>query len=133
MNGILLVDDSLEFQQLMTELLELSGYVVRRASTGQQALDHMFAQYAPVVLIDEDLPDFTGTELSYRLKAAARVTWGGKKCVTVAVRGDVTMDQVADWSGADYVVLKPFNYNAFDQLIVRCFKEAAETIEGTTE
>lgn len=129
MTSILVVDDSQETLELMTELLEFSGYVVRQASTGKEALDHMFEHYTPVVLIDEDLPDFTGTDLSFHLKAAAEVTWGGKKCVTIAVRGDLATDQVADWPGADHVFLKPINYDVFDALIARCCNDTAGSAE----
>ncbi|CAN7712085.1 response regulator [Acidovorax sp. LjRoot66] len=117
----------------MSELLEFSGYVVRQATSGKEALDHMFEHFVPVVLIDEDLPDFTGIDLSYHLKAAAQVTWGGKKCVTIAIRGDLAADQVGDWPGADHVVLKPINYDVFNALIARCCNEAAGAAEVRTD
>lgn len=114
-----MVDSSHESLELMVELLKHSGYCVRQAMTGAEALDQMSQRMAPVVLIDDDLPDFTGIALSHQLKAAAEATWG-VNCITIAIRGDMVQDQVAAWSGADHLILKPINFDLFDALIADC-------------
>lgn len=119
MKDILVVDSSKESLELMVELLEQSGYGVSQATTGRAALDHMLQRLANVVLIDDDLPDCTGVELSHRLKAAAKAAWGAE-CITIAIRGDIERREVADWSGTDHLVLKPLNFDLFDALIADC-------------
>jgi len=116
---ILVVASFPEALELMVELLEQSGYSVRQSMTGAAALAQMFHQFAPVVVIDDDLPDFTGVDLSNHLKEAAEVAWGNK-CITIAIRGDMVHDEVEGWAGTDHLILKPLNFDVFDALIADC-------------
>lgn len=63
---ILVVDDEPQLVQLWTELLEQYGYHVRGFSDSLQALEHFreHQQDYDFVLLDQNMPHMTGTELS---------------------------------------------------------------------
>lgn len=56
-----------------------------------EPLRGMSKHLIPVVIIDEDLADFSGPTLSARLKSRAGEVWQGAMCSTIAVRGDATL------------------------------------------
>lgn len=80
----------------------------------------MRTRLAPLVLIDEDLPDFAGSDLSTHLKALAEVDWNSARCITIALRGDVDLRHSPTWPGFDFAVAKPVDFNQFYALIEVC-------------
>ena len=120
MPNILLIDANTETLEVFGELLELDGHRVRRARTGHEALAHMRARLAPLVIIDEDVSDFAGSDLSAHLKATAEVDWGRARCITIALRGDVDFLNPAKWPCFDHAMAKPVNFSQFYSLIEAC-------------
>ncbi len=57
---VLVVDDEPAIHRFLAPVLELEGYQVRRADTGQAALDAMRDAPADIVVLDLGLPDMDG-------------------------------------------------------------------------
>ena len=70
---VLIVDDD-EFQQrLLSAMLEPEGYKVRIASNGAEALRQLCRSPVDVVLMDFNLPDLNGIEVTKQLKYDPRL------------------------------------------------------------
>lgn len=116
---ILVVDAYRETREISQELLELSGYHANAAKDGAEALARMAKHLVPIVIINEDPPDFSGPSLSACLKAMAQEVWNGANCVTIAVRGDALYRNGSVWSKYDYVLPKPLDYEHFEALLAK--------------
>lgn len=68
--SVLLIEDNETIRQAFRILLEDSGYSVREAGSGQDAIDQAIAEPPSVVLLDLGLPDINGLEVTRRLRAA---------------------------------------------------------------
>ncbi len=112
---ILIVDDNHEAAELLRDLLELNGHGVRMAFTGAQALAAMQSQAAPLLLVDQHLPDMLGAELVPQLKDIARAH-GLPLCIAIGITGVGAAERAA-LSGFDHVLPKPMHFDTFDLLI----------------
>ncbi|HYA13078.1 MAG TPA: response regulator, partial [Syntrophales bacterium] len=65
---ILVVDDSVEILNLLTDILTIGNYRVRIASSGQAALESIADEIPSLILLDIKMPDMDGYELCHRLK-----------------------------------------------------------------
>ncbi len=61
--NILLVEDDAGLVELITEKLEESGFSVKSATSGAEALAHLDKQTPDLMLLDYSLPDINGKEL----------------------------------------------------------------------
>jgi CheY-like chemotaxis protein len=66
---ILLVEDNETIRHAFTILLEESGYEVRQAASGGQALGVAEAARPDLILMDLGLPDMSGLDVTRRLKS----------------------------------------------------------------
>lgn len=65
---ILLVDDNPKATRAMKKLLELSGYEVETADTGESALTIALGGRFDVIILDIKLPDMNGYQVAYKLR-----------------------------------------------------------------
>ena len=65
--SILIVDDDKAILKSLKEILELEGYSVDTAETGQEATKASKEKYFNLALLDIKLPDMEGTELLSKL------------------------------------------------------------------
>ena len=61
--NILLIEDDAGLVELITALLEESGFSVMSAASGAEALTHLKKQTPDLILLDYSLPDMNGKEL----------------------------------------------------------------------
>jgi two-component system, cell cycle response regulator len=66
---ILVVDDDELTLALISDLLQSSGFEVRRAVDGAQALELLEHEWFPVIITDWQMPVMSGLELTRRLRA----------------------------------------------------------------
>jgi DNA-binding NarL/FixJ family response regulator len=101
---LLIVDDDQRFLKLLRMLLEDASEfdVVGEAYEGSTALEAARDLEPDVVLLDVNLPDTTGFELTPRLAGAG----GGPEVVLTSSRGDSTYEQLAHEAGARGFVSK---------------------------
>jgi DNA-binding response OmpR family regulator len=87
---LLIVDDDLEFVELLKEIFETEGYEVTTCDDGPAVLEHVHLNGLPhLVMIDLALPSMHGFELSKKLKARGDVP-------IVFISGEAKVDTVVD-------------------------------------
>lgn len=62
-SSILIVDDDAHLRETLQDLLELEGYNVTQAASGQEAMSLVASQFFDVILMDFNLTDKTGIEV----------------------------------------------------------------------
>jgi DNA-binding NtrC family response regulator len=100
---ILIVDDDKGILKSFSAILELKGYRVSTAESGQEAIEKYQANYYNLALIDIKLPDLEGTEL---IKQFNLINPGTKK---IMVTGHAKLENAIkslNW-GADGYLQKP--------------------------
>ena len=102
---IMLVEDDAELRALVEGRLKESGYNVRTAETGTQALERVEEQVPDLVLLDVMLPELDGLEVCRRLRAKHPLLY----IIMLTARSD-ELDRVVGLEvGADDYVTKPFS------------------------
>ncbi len=102
--SILVIEDTVEFQQLFQSVLEAEGYLVTTVGTGAQALTDARVNDPDVIVLDLRLPDMDGMEVCRQLR-----TFTDAYVIMVTAR-DNEIDRVIGLSvGADDYVVKPFS------------------------
>jgi DNA-binding NtrC family response regulator len=109
---ILVVDDEHAVRITLAANLELEGFTVVEAGSGEEALEQVSAQGFDLVITDIRMPGMNGVEL-YRRVRALQPTLPVLLMTAFAVE-DLVQDALRD--GAYMVVQKPF---AIDRLICR--------------
>jgi len=67
---ILYIEDNPDNMTLVRRILEIEGYEVIPAETGQEGLDKAFADQPDIVITDINLPDIDGYQVTDALKKA---------------------------------------------------------------
>lgn len=102
---ILLVEDDVELRPLVEGRLKESGYNVRTAATGTEALERVEEQVPDLILLDVMLPELDGLEVCRRLRAKHPLLY----IIMLTARTD-ELDRVVGLEvGADDYVTKPFS------------------------
>ena len=108
---ILIVDDNEMNMKLLRWLLEKHGYVVHTASDAQTAREGIRAAHPQLVLMDIQLPDIDGLQLTREFKADPGLRSIPIVAVTsYAMKGD---RQRALAAGCDGYITKPIDTKQF--------------------
>ena len=108
---ILIVDDNEMNMKLLRWLLEKHGYVVQTASDAQTAREGIRAAHPQLVLMDIQLPDVDGLQLTREFKADPGLRSIPIVAVTsYAMKGD---RQRAVGAGCDGYITKPIDTKQF--------------------
>ncbi|MBF0610294.1 MAG: response regulator transcription factor [Magnetococcales bacterium] len=105
---VLLVDDEKDLLSTLAFNLRKTGYTVRQAASGSQAMSELVRVPLPdLVILDLQLPDFSGLEVCRRIRADQRTKAMGILMLTA--KGD-EIDRVVGFEmGADDYMVKPFS------------------------
>ena len=104
---ILVADDEPNIVTALEFLLERSGYQVRIARNGDEALKAIVSDPPDLVLLDIMMPVKSGYEVCKRIRE--RPEWASMKVVMLSAKGrDVEVNKGLDM-GADLYVTKPFS------------------------
>lgn len=128
--SMLIVDDYVESLDILRELFAMGGRDVRVADSGERAIKMMQAQPASIILIDEDLFDFCGTDLAFHLKAVSHKHNPAAPCTTIAIRGDINPSVAESIPGFDHVMRKPVDYDKLDVLLAQCDALFKDFLQG---
>jgi two-component system cell cycle response regulator DivK len=114
-NGILVVDDNESNLRLVTLLLQGRGYEVRTAVDARRALEVLEGFRPRLILLDIQLPDVDGLELTRRLKADPKT----REIAIVAVSAYAMQrdHEKARAAGADGYISKPIDKDSFRQTV----------------
>jgi putative two-component system response regulator len=120
---VLVIDDNAVAREVMSDMLESSGYEVVAASSATEALTLFIDERIGLVLTDIVMPDLSGLELleSMRLHRP--------NLPIVLVTGANTRDNLTEAlrRGADGLVAKPFTKEELDQTLTRALDRAGRT------
>ena len=103
---ILVADKSVTIQKIVAMAFEHENTVVEGVSKGKDALDRMQAFNPDILLADIDLQDFTGFELSKKIKGDPK--FSSTKILLLASDFEDFNKNLFDSSGADALISKPF-------------------------
>jgi two-component system, cell cycle response regulator DivK len=118
---ILIVEDNLLSQKLFNDLLEAQGYATIATASGREALDLVHSVAPDLILMDIQLPELSGIEVTRRLKADAR-THDIPIIVVTASSLPGIRQQILD-SGCDGFIEKPISIDDFLGEIARQLSE----------
>ena len=104
---ILIVEDDKELSQLFQKVLEKSGYQVKSASDGAQALEVLDREYIDLIISDIMMPVMDGYELVSELRSA------GYQIPVLMITAKSSFDDMRQGflSGSDDYMVKPVNVN----------------------
>jgi FixJ family two-component response regulator len=116
MDNILIVDDDIDMQTILSDTLELEGYKTSIAGDGNEALDVLTSTSPELILLDVKLPGMSGLELLEKIKKI------NQKSVVIMLTGygDIKDAVQAIKLGAFDYVTKPFK----DEEIIANIKNA---------
>jgi DNA-binding response OmpR family regulator len=122
MGHILVVDDEPAIVTVVRERLEREGFAVRAAASGEEALAHMDADPADLLVLDVMLPGIDGFEVLRRLRSS-----GHTVPVIVLTARDEDVDKIVGLElGADDYLVKPFNPRELSARIRAVLRRQAE-------
>ncbi len=131
MTTVLIVEDNERNMRLMRLLLRPLGYNLLEAVDGREALATLESTTPDIILVDIQLPDVDGLEITRRLRAQPRFATTPIVALTAyAMPGDREMFLRAGCTG---YVAKPIDTRAFPEIIASYLGDgaAASPPEGT--
>jgi len=117
-NKILVVDDEEIILKALKKDFEQEGYEVMTASSGEEAVDIIQAQYFDMIVTDLSMPEMGGIEVL----AAAKKNIPDISTIILTGYGDMTSAIEALRLGADDYLLKPCDIEELLLRISRCLK-----------
>lgn len=114
---VLIVEDNFFNMKLESDLLEINGFFVLKATCGRDALDVLSNSIPNLILLDIRLPDINGLELFKKIRQDVRLN----AVKIVAVTASVTKEEEGEIkkAGFDGFIAKPIDIKDF----VRQIKE----------
>ena len=101
---VLVVEDDLPIQNLITTTLRAHEYHFLTANTGEEAIMETASHNPEIVLLDLGLPDLDGVEVIKRIR-----TWSNLPIIVISARSEDTDKIDALDAGADDYLTKPFS------------------------
>jgi pilus assembly protein CpaE len=123
MPDILLVDDDRVIQKMVGGFLERTGYRVRRASDGIEALELVQEQVPDLVITDVRMPELNGFELTARLRSHHRTA-----SIPILMFSDLAdpPNALAGYAaGADDYLPKPFELKILEAKVQSLLRRSA--------
>ncbi|MEO6545737.1 MAG: response regulator [Nitrospiraceae bacterium] len=126
MSRILVIDDEVSLRQVLRIILERAGHTVFEASNGHEGMAIWRREPTDVVVTDIFMPEKDGIEVILEMKNVAAkpkiiaMSGGGRK-------GLLDWNSTALSSGADRVLLKPFDLRTFLVAVEEVLADPADT------
>ena len=115
---VLVVEDNELNLELVRDVLEFNGYLVREARTGQEGIAAAQGERLDLILMDLQLPDMDGREVLAEIRAlgVSRETTPSVAVTAFAMKGDEERFLAA---GFDGYIAKPIDVTTFAEQISR--------------
>jgi signal transduction histidine kinase/ActR/RegA family two-component response regulator len=113
--NVLVADDNRDAADTLSLLLEMSGYAVTVAHSGQEALKQLLMQPPDAAILDIGMPDMSGYEVARRFRQES----GRADVFLLAVTGWGQQDDIAraKEAGFDEHLTKPVDPDRVDQML----------------
>jgi signal transduction histidine kinase len=125
---VLHIEDDPKSRLLVRKLLMVAGHSVIDAESGLEGIQKAGAERPDLVLVDINVPDLDGYEITLRLRGMPALA--GVPIVAITAEGD-RMTSLA--VGADGFIAKPIDAARFAQLVDRYLLGHRETADETGE
>ncbi len=102
---ILLVDDDVNTLGALGYILQRVGFAVEKASSGQEALEHIKRARPALVVLDIMMPGMSGIEVCRALRAIPETE--GVPILVLSALGDLRSTTEALMAGANNFLIKP--------------------------
>ena len=113
MSRLLVVDDDIQLLSALAAALQLKGHTVVTASNGIEAVTKLENTAVNAVITDLRMPGMDGLELLHHV----RKTGSAMPVIIISAFGSVRTVVEAIKSGASDFLLKPFSYDALDEVL----------------
>ncbi len=123
MPDILLVDDDRVIQKMVGGYLERTGYTVRKASNGVEALQLVHEEVPDLVITDVRMPELNGFELTTRLRSHHRTA--SIPILMFSDLGDPPNALAGYAAGADDYLPKPFELKILEAKVQSLLRRSA--------
>jgi signal transduction histidine kinase len=125
---VLHIEDDPKSRLLVKKLLAAAGHAVIEADSGLEGIRKAAVERPDIVLVDINVPDLDGYEITLRLRGMASMA--GVPIVAITAEGD-RMTSLA--VGADGFIAKPLDATRFAQLVDRYLLGHREHADETGE
>lgn len=102
---VLIIDDDLDFQLMISDVLGNRGFKVRSLLEGRAGIVHKIAKKSDIVLMDVELPGTNGIDLGRGLKSDPET----EKIPIILISGHAAGEELLKPSCADAFIGKPFS------------------------
>ena len=109
--GILVVDDEAQIRRVLRATLSGHGYVIREATTGEEAVDAVRKERPDLILLDVNMPGIGGIAAAREIREMSDAP-----IIMLTVRNAERDKVMALDAGADDYVVKPFG---IEELLAR--------------
>lgn len=103
---VLIVDDEPDIRRLFCLILRQGGWQTHAASNGKEALEAIASLVPDVVVVDQRMPEMTGSELCEKLRQR------GLTCPVVLVSAASDLQSIAERVGVACYLMKPVGIEA---------------------
>jgi DNA-binding response OmpR family regulator len=119
--SVMVVDDEHDIRQILSEYLGKSGYDVRAAADGTEAMQMLQVELPDALVLDAMLPGVHGFDICRRVKQSAASQQVKVVMISAVYRGWRYADDIKRMYGADDFLEKPFRLDelkrALDQTL----------------
>jgi DNA-binding response OmpR family regulator len=113
---ILVVDDDILVLEALEELLKSSGYEVRVATRGQEALEILEKEHFDLLILDVVMPKMTGFDVCCEVRKRDD-TMSTVKIIMLTAKTDARSDEIREECGCDLYLTKPIDPGKLMELI----------------
>jgi CheY-like chemotaxis protein len=112
---VLVVEDTEDNRQMLSSLLELSGFQVVEALNGREAIEVAAAVRPDIILMDLSLPYVDGLAATRKIRAMPEMS--DVPIVAVSAHDTADFHSMALDAGCDAYVTKPIDYPELEALV----------------
>jgi CheY-like chemotaxis protein len=127
MKTVLIVEDNLEWRELLTMIITRLGYEVVAAETGKDALEKVSVRQPHLILMDLGLPEMGGDEATMQIKADPATSH--IPIVIQTAFGASTAAKRALEAGAAEMMQKPISITDIQKLVGKYLSSGNTTAE----
>jgi CheY-like chemotaxis protein len=114
---VLVVDDDLLNQEVISEFLAIGDYTIDLADDGQQAVEMVESNDYDLVLMDIMMPHMDGIEATTKIRALADPSKAKTPVIAITARNPDTDQAIWFAIGVNDFVGKPFSEEEFIQVV----------------
>ena len=112
----MVVDDESDILFTVGQMLEMCGYEVIKAETGEECLSKLSKVIPDLVLLDIMMPKISGWDVAAKIKENPK--WKNIPIVFLTAKGDTMSIGMGNMASEDYIT-KPFNIDDLKRRVER--------------